>query len=903
MNEFGAILLGSVLRGTAFAALGLILVLLLRKRGPAAVSLVMLATLVGMAGVTLFGASSQTRWWSFDAISIAQADSIASHDAKRNLAAQPEIDNQGNKTEDQSAAEPQAAASSPVLPDALRDLARALVQSAAQPQKTGWGWQAWVAILALGGIALGLGRFALGLAAVHLLRKSSGPVADPIIEERVEIIRAEIGLTRAVQVRVSPGLTTPATVGWLRPAILLPPEWTEWDERERDVVLSHELAHIRRNDYISGLLGQLSLALHYYHPLAHWLAGRLRLEQELAADAWGAQLSGGNRTYLTTLARMALRSDPRPAGWPARSFRPGRGTFLRRIEMLRDTTDVKRPTTLPRFLRLATFAMLFVAGAVVVGLRVPGTEPRANAAPPPQAGGAAVAEGAWDSGFIPADTAIIAVARPAELLTKPEIAKFAASIEPLKRIETDMGIKPADLEQVTMLWTFSAPQPEPRLQRPLLGEPAGIIVRFKREIDMKAIITKLSPNVKEATFGDVTYFRPEHAPFAFASPNARTVVAGPEPFLFRMLVAKPGTSDRSLWAPAFNAVKRGQFAVGVDATTVLAQIRAAGPAGEPAAAKLGAFAPLLERATAYAIGVDGSQNLSVDGVVSCVSPDGAQQVADTLKASITLGRNTLTSLRTQTRQMPPQAKLFADLGLPFLEKSTVTVEGSTVHLSATSEFQLAQALQLLTPSVQGARDSARRVQSMNNLKQIGLAFHNYADSNGNFPAAAVLGPDGKTKHSWRVALLPYIDQADLYNQYKLNEPWDSPANLQVLAKMPVVYRHPNSKQATASSYYVLTGKDTIFSGDKGKKLSEITDGTSNTIMAVEADREIPWTKPEDIAFDQAGALPKLGGFEPDSFTALFADGSVRTINNSINAMTLKALLTAAGGEVIKADGY
>src|SRR5215831_16100721 len=142
--------------------------------------------------------------------------------------------------------------------------------------------------------------------------------------------------TRPVELREVDDLTTPATIGWQRPLLLLPFDWRDWDADERRAVLAHELAHVRRSDFPAGLAAQLSLALHFYHPLAHWLAARLRLEQELAADAWGARLAGGQPSYLATLARMALRRDGRAATGPARAFLPSHGTFVRRIEMLRN---------------------------------------------------------------------------------------------------------------------------------------------------------------------------------------------------------------------------------------------------------------------------------------------------------------------------------------------------------------------------------------------------------------------------------------------------------------------------------------------------------------------------------------------------------------------------------------
>jgi beta-lactamase regulating signal transducer with metallopeptidase domain len=130
-------------------------------------------------------------------------------------------------------------------------------------------------------------------------------------------------------------------------------------------VLGHELAHISHNDYFAVLMAQFSIALHFYHPIVHWLAGRLRLEQELAADAAAAELAGGRQQYLTTLAAMALRESDRPIGWAARGFLPVRGAFLKRIESLRSGSAPKRLTACGHGL---TIAALVVAGVLVSGL-------------------------------------------------------------------------------------------------------------------------------------------------------------------------------------------------------------------------------------------------------------------------------------------------------------------------------------------------------------------------------------------------------------------------------------------------------------------------------------------------------------------------------------------------------
>ena len=148
-------------------------------------------------------------------------------------------------------------------------------------------------------------------------------------------------------------------------------------------------------------------------------------------------------------------------------------------------------------------------------------------------------------------------------------------------------------------------------------------------------------------------------------------------------------------------------------------------------------------------------------------------------------------------------------------------------------------------------------------------------------------------------MLPYLDQAALYGQYDKNEPWDSPNNKLVLAKMPTLFRDTgDAADSTFSSYYALTGPSTMFFGKEGCKINEIRDGLSNTLMIVEAKRDIPWTKPEDIPHTAGAPLPKLGGHHPDIFLAAFGDGAVRALSLKIDQAQLHSLITRDGGEAI-----
>jgi prepilin-type processing-associated H-X9-DG protein len=215
---------------------------------------------------------------------------------------------------------------------------------------------------------------------------------------------------------------------------------------------------------------------------------------------------------------------------------------------------------------------------------------------------------------------------------------------------------------------------------------------------------------------------------------------------------------------------------------------------------------------------------------------------------------------------------------------------------------------LLLPAVQAAREAARRAQCVNNLKQMGLAMHNYVSANDHFPGPAITGKDGKPLLSWRVAILPYIEQKLLYDKFKLDEPWDSPHNKALIDEMPRTFACPSraNLKPGETTYRAFVGPGAMFEKGKETALADITDGTMNTIVIVESTDAAPWTKPDaDLPFDPA-AKPSLfgaGSPHPGGFNALFADGSVRFIKSSISLQVFRALITRAGGEVVNAVGF
>jgi hypothetical protein len=201
-------------------------------------------------------------------------------------------------------------------------------------------------------------------------------------------------------------------------------------------------------------------------------------------------------------------------------------------------------------------------------------------------------------------------------------------------------------------------------------------------------------------------------------------------------------------------------------------------------------------------------------------------------------------------------------------------------------------------------EARNRAGSRGNLKVIGLAFHNHLDTHNRFPAD-LLDKKGKAILSWRVALLPYIEQNDLYKQFKVDEPWDSKHNLALLDKMPKTFQCPRVtlKRKGYTVYQVFSGEETPFRpGQRGIGIGGIPDGLSNTIMAVEATAAVPWTKPADIPFDSKKDLPDFGKAFAKKPQCVMFDGSVRVLNlGQLTATTLKNAIMPADGNVLGND--
>jgi hypothetical protein len=212
------------------------------------------------------------------------------------------------------------------------------------------------------------------------------------------------------------------------------------------------------------------------------------------------------------------------------------------------------------------------------------------------------------------------------------------------------------------------------------------------------------------------------------------------------------------------------------------------------------------------------------------------------------------------------------------------------------------------------RGSTARGSVVNNLKGITLSFHNYYGVYDHLPPPAITDKDGRPLLSWRVAMLPFIEQDNLYKQFRQDEPWDGPHNYALLAKMPKTYMTDWSGRdpPNTTHFQVFVGPGTAFERE-GLTFKDFADGTGNTIALVDAANPVPWTKPDDLVYDPNGPLPQFtihnlqyqflcysAGKKPCYLVGMM-DASVRFIRADMPESTIRAMITRNGGEQVDAS--
>jgi prepilin-type processing-associated H-X9-DG protein len=214
-------------------------------------------------------------------------------------------------------------------------------------------------------------------------------------------------------------------------------------------------------------------------------------------------------------------------------------------------------------------------------------------------------------------------------------------------------------------------------------------------------------------------------------------------------------------------------------------------------------------------------------------------------------------------------------------------------------------------AIRQAIQESRLTRCKSQIHELGMAMLEYQQTHTQFPAPAITARDGKNLLSWRVEILPQLGYQSLYERFRLDEPWDSPHNISLLAEMPRELACPGSapRRSGQTGYLVVVGPptdqfsvNTPFEPTKGADIRHITDGLSQTVLILETNHLIPWTKPDDLNWAPGDPPPVLASPHDGGSHVAFADGAVRFLRKTFNPQTFAAMLTINGSEVISGPG-
>ncbi|VTS06573.1 DUF1559 domain-containing protein [Tuwongella immobilis] len=522
---------------------------------------------------------------------------------------------------------------------------------------------------------------------------------------------------------------------------------------------------------------------------------------------------------------------------------------------------------------------------------------------------------------IPGDAMMVTHVKLAKLWNTPGMEPYrknmaAAGEQVLKMLDQRFHPAPSSVQTVTVF----LPKPAPMAER-FEPNPVVIITTSKPMNAAKVARSYMHPeDVVEKTPGKM--YTNDDGKFVLAFPDDRTVIAGETQQVLPLLA---GTYPRKgPIADLLSTVGDADLIVGVN--------RMAIPELPPDLPP--AMQTLMAMRTA-SLTMSVSKTSQIRLAMNYANGDAAEEAKQVGEQFLALGGQYLATLKgpllkellvpeptegSTISGLPMATGALVGLGaintvLEWLESPLLKVNGSSLvfELDITdgdlSSVVAASgvAAGLMVPAVSKIREAAARTQSQNNLKQIGLALHNYHDANNSFPPAIVYDKNGKALYSWRVLILPYMEQEAIYRQFKLDEPWDSPNNKPLSDVAIKIFRTPTSKTSTPNTtgYRLIIGnvgeKKTdlwrpLFGDGKSRtRFANITDGTSNTIMVVETADEVPWAKPDEIVMKPGQPLPKFGGYYAGGFNALFGDGSVRFISEKVDARVLRLLIAADDG--------
>ncbi len=397
--------------------------------------------------------------------------------------------------------------------------------------------------------------------------------------------------------------------------------------------------------------------------------------------------------------------------------------------------------------------------------------------------------------------------------------------------------------------------------------------------------------VHRSEHNGLTLYQRGEAKDRLCFPNPQTILFGPEAVV-KAAIDRQGTAAVSPLSAQLQPLQDRDFAVAVDLAPVAAMSKS-GQLELPFPVMLFA-APLLKcRFLSVAADINGADLLQVNLVAA--DEAGAKQLHGMLNPLLTDGIAKAKAAKDAPGQLPAEASPFLPLGEKMLDGTKLTQTADLLSLVVARPAGLEDLPTLARPMLVEAAKRKAEVSKRNDLKQIGLGMHNFHDVYRVFPSNDRGGSEA-VGLSWRVHLLPFVDEAPLYNEFHMDEPWDSEHNKALIPRMPKLY---GANAEGKSNMHVFIGEGTPFGG-KPFSLSEVTDGLSNTLMVVRAGEDTAdiWTKPGGLTFDKADPIAALGMIG-DMFDVLLMDGSVRSLPKTIDAATLGNLIIHNDGNPVE----
>ena len=504
--------------------------------------------------------------------------------------------------------------------------------------------------------------------------------------------------------------------------------------------------------------------------------------------------------------------------------------------------------------------------------------------------------------YVPAEAVAAAVVNFRKLKTAPGLEFMPWEILTAAGLQ-ELGFDPLKIEQVIAMVAPPSMAPNPGL---------GAIVTLSSPVTLKPALLARAERVLVA--GKQAYRFRINPPVELVVINGKTMVLGTPGFLESMLKASAGQESSAARSPLRQLI--GTQAPTDDVAVFLA-VEPLRPMLNSGLQNTPPLPPALEfvrslpaqlRSLRLNINVESENQVQL--VATATDAEAATAIDQGVRGSLGMLKtmflaSTLTVSAGEGQVGAATRSYFTRLANTIEKRMLPKRDGVTVTLEAgiggaTSASSVGMLVALLLPAVQQAREAARRSASKNNMVQLMIALHNYHDTYDHFPTRANYDNNGKPLLSWRVRILPFIDQLPLYRRFKLNEPWDSPHNKQLIRLMPITYANPNLPAGSVTNYLAVIGADSVLSAT-GVKMRQITDGTSNTAMLVEVDvnRAVPWTKPVDHEIKAKDPKAGLGSLRPGGFLMAMADGSVRFVRISVDPKYIRAVVTKSGREVVE----